>query len=102
MTNGGLSHLFLLQTCHNNNKVTNDDLSHLFLLQSYHYVCDTCLSSNENKDHWPVHLRDLRKLRVWTTVDFTNLISLNELMVPTCSYRMGTKNMGYGVAVISK
>ena len=74
----------------------------LFLLQSYHYVCDTCLSSNENKDHWPVHLRDLRKLRVWTEVDFTNLISLNELMVPTCSYRMGTENMGYGVAVISK
>lgn len=70
--------------------------------EAFHYVCETCLSSNANSNHWPVHIRDLRKLQGWTEVDFTNLLSINELMVPTCSYRMGTKTIGYGVAVIRK
>ncbi|KAK7112446.1 uncharacterized protein [Littorina saxatilis] len=70
--------------------------------ESFHYVCETCLSSNADSGHWPVHMRDLRKLQGWTEADFTNLISLNEFMVPTCSYRMGTKTIGYGVAVVKK
>lgn len=28
--------------------------------------------------------------------------SFQEIAVPTCSYRMGVKHMGYGAAVISK
>ncbi|XP_076459885.1 uncharacterized protein LOC143292998 [Babylonia areolata] len=70
--------------------------------ESFHYVCETCLSSNEDSAHWPVHMRDLRKLGGWTEVDLTNLISINEVMVPTCSYRMGTHNMGYGLALIRR
>ena len=27
---------------------------------------------------------------------------LHEIVVPTCSYRMGVPNMGYGAAVIGK
>jgi len=27
---------------------------------------------------------------------------VHEFMVPTCSYRMGTVDMGYGVAIIGK
>ncbi|KAK7498476.1 hypothetical protein BaRGS_00010136 [Batillaria attramentaria] len=70
--------------------------------ESFHYVCETCLSSNEDMDHWPVHLRDLRNLHSFTDVDFTNLLAVNEVMVPTCSYRMGTTTMGYGVAVFKR
>jgi hypothetical protein len=69
-------------------------------VQAFHYVCETCLSSNADSQQWPVHLRDLRKLHGWTEVDFRNLLSINEFMIPTCSYRMGTNTIGYGVAVI--
>lgn len=70
--------------------------------ESYHYVCETCLSSNEDSAHWPVHIRDIRKLQGFTEVDFTSLLAINEIMVPTCSYRMGTATMGYGVGVLRK
>lgn len=70
--------------------------------EAFHYVCETCLSSNEDINHWPVHIRDLRNLRGFTEVDFTNLLAVNEVMVPTCSYRMGTTTMGYGVAIFRR
>ncbi|XP_025080618.1 cell division control protein 1-like isoform X2 [Pomacea canaliculata] len=66
------------------------------------YTCDTCLSSNEDSSHWPVHVQDLQQFKGFVTVDFTNLISVHEVMIPTCSYRMGTSSMGYGVAFIKK
>lgn len=31
-----------------------------------------------------------------------DLGDVHEIQIPTCSYRMGTKNMGYGLAYISK
>ena len=34
------------------------------------------------------------------TFDLNDKESLYELMIPTCSYRMGVDSMGYGAAVI--
>ena len=36
----------------------------------------------------------------YVTIDMRGQYSLNEIAVPTCSYRMGEKNIGFGVAVI--
>ena len=38
----------------------------------------------------------------FVTIDMRGQYSLNEIAVPTCSYRMGEKNMGFGVAVIGE
>jgi hypothetical protein len=32
----------------------------------------------------------------------TNMASMHELMLPTCSYRMGVPNMGYGALTLGK
>lgn len=64
--------------------------------------CDTCLSDDEDMNNWPYYHRDMANTDTYIDIDFTNLIALSEIMVPTCSYRMGVPKMGYGVAVISK
>ncbi|CAG5129770.1 unnamed protein product [Candidula unifasciata] len=64
--------------------------------------CDTCLSDDEDMNNWPYYQRDMASMEPYIDVDFTNLIALSEIMVPTCSYRMGVPKMGYGVAVINK
>ena len=38
----------------------------------------------------------------YVTIDMRGQYSLNEIAVPTCSYRMGETNIGYGVAVIGR
>ena len=35
-------------------------------------------------------------------IDLRGQYSLSEIAVPTCSYRMGEKNMGYGVAIVGE
>ncbi|BFZ17415.1 hypothetical protein BsWGS_20454 [Bradybaena similaris] len=64
--------------------------------------CDTCLSDDEDMNNWPYYQRDMANTNAYIDLDFTNLIALSEIMVPTCSYRMGVPKMGYGVAVINK
>ncbi|XP_035826961.1 cell division control protein 1 [Aplysia californica] len=66
------------------------------------FECGTCLSENEDIDHWPYNLRGLKNIKDFIEVDLTNLIGVNEILVPTCSYRMGEPNMGYGVAHIER
>jgi predicted phosphodiesterase len=66
------------------------------------FLCDTCLSDDGDMNKWPYYERDVHNTKDYVEIDLTNLISLSEVMVPTCSYRMGVPNMGYGVAVISK
>uniref|UniRef100_A0A0B7AH84 Calcineurin-like phosphoesterase domain-containing protein n=1 Tax=Arion vulgaris TaxID=1028688 RepID=A0A0B7AH84_9EUPU len=66
------------------------------------FGCDTCLSDDEDMTNWPYYQRDISKVDGYVDIDLTNLIALSEIMVPTCSYRMGVPNMGYGVAVINK
>lgn len=63
------------------------------------FVCDDCMA--EDDLHWTVHRRDLSWMRDYMSVNLTiSDYALTEVMVPTCSYRMGEPNMGYGVAVI--
>ncbi|KAK3802027.1 hypothetical protein RRG08_064620 [Elysia crispata] len=66
------------------------------------YNCATCLSDNTDLDHWPYEAKDMKNVRNFVEVDLTQTISLDEIMVPTCSYRMGVPHMGYGVALINK
>lgn len=35
-------------------------------------------------------------------VDIDSELKLNEIMIPTCSYRMGVANMGYGYATLGQ
>ena len=66
------------------------------------FSCADCLSDNEDLNHWPYKPRNIKNLRGFVDVDLTQTVSLDEIMVPTCSYRMGVPHMGYGVAIISK
>ncbi|KAK0043453.1 cell division control protein 1 [Biomphalaria pfeifferi] len=66
------------------------------------FTCETCLSDNEDMNYWPFHHKDISNVADFVEVDLTTLIALSEIMVPTCSYRMGVPNMGYGVAVLNK
>ncbi|GFR99648.1 metallophosphoesterase 1 [Elysia marginata] len=66
------------------------------------YSCATCLSDNADLNHWPLKARDMKNTHGFVEVDVSQTVSLDEIMVPTCSYRMGVPHMGYGVAVINK
>ncbi|ESP03562.1 hypothetical protein LOTGIDRAFT_237661 [Lottia gigantea] len=43
----------------------------------------------------------LNQINTFINVNVSNPTSVNEVMVPTCSYRMGEPRMGYGLAVLS-
>lgn len=75
-----------------------------WLLQSNHYVCNDCMShkSDVEMEYWPVHRRDITDTHHLIEIDLTDRDALNELMIPSCSYRMGEVNIGYGVVIISK
>ncbi|XP_060072058.1 metallophosphoesterase 1-like [Ylistrum balloti] len=63
------------------------------------FVCEKCMVEDDYT--WPVHRRELTWMEGYMSVNLTiNLEALTEVMVPTCSYRMGETDMGYGVAVI--
>ncbi|XP_033739650.1 metallophosphoesterase 1-like [Pecten maximus] len=63
------------------------------------FVCENCMVDDDYT--WPVHRRNLAWMTEYMSVNLTiNQKALTEVMVPTCSYRMGEKDMGYGVAVI--
>ncbi|GFO44640.1 metallophosphoesterase 1 [Plakobranchus ocellatus] len=69
---------------------------------SHIYSCATCLEENEDLSYWPYYERDSKNNRGFEEIDLTQQASLDEIMVPTCSYRMGVPYMGYGVAIINK
>ncbi|XP_064607270.1 metallophosphoesterase 1-like [Liolophura sinensis] len=70
--------------------------------RSNHYVCSDCMShkSDVDKEYWPVHRRDITDTHQLIEIDLTDKEALNELMIPSCSYRMGEVNIGYGVVII--
>lgn len=66
------------------------------------FICDDCLSRlNEDGDHWPLTRRDLTPEEDIIKIETDERSTLVEIMVPTCSYRMGEPNMGYGVLIIN-
>ena len=56
----------------------------------------------DNDFSWSVEKHDMTQMDDYVTVDLRGQYSLSEIAVPTCSYRMGEKNMGYGVAIMGK
>ncbi|XP_062593192.1 uncharacterized protein LOC134254673 [Saccostrea cucullata] len=63
------------------------------------YICDDCMRNDDYS--WSVHQRDLTHMHGFMFENITRSADcLTEIMVPTCSYRMGEPNMGYGVAVL--
>lgn len=62
------------------------------------YRCEDCLKDNDYS--WSVEKHDMSMIDDYVTIDMRGQYSLNEIAVPTCSYRMGEKNMGFGVAII--
>jgi len=45
---------------------------------------------------------DLQNISRPLSLNLSDVSQLNELFIPTCSYRMGVSDMGYAAAVISK
>lgn len=57
----------------------------------------------DDEDHWSVHSRELNWMKDFMSINLTiSPYALTEIMVPTCSYRMGETDIGYGVGVIGK
>ncbi|RUS82083.1 hypothetical protein EGW08_010160 [Elysia chlorotica] len=57
---------------------------------------------NSDLNHWPYKAKDMKNIHGFVEMDISKTVSLDEIMVPTCSYRMGVPHMGYGVAIINK
>ena len=78
--------------------------THLFRL----YRCKECKpqesSENTNKkpSTWKSQAIDAANLPRPLSFNLSDVSQLYELVIPTCSYRMGVPNMGYGAAVIDK
>ena len=51
---------------------------------------------------WSVERHDMSLIDDFVTIDLREPYSLSEIAVPTCSYRMGEENMGYGLAIIGR
>lgn len=62
------------------------------------YTCDDCL--REDEFSWTVHHQDLDYINSFLTIDLSLSEQMIEVAVPTCSYRMGVSNMGYGVLIL--
>ena len=63
--------------------------------KAMHMSLDT--ATDQLSEIWvlPPHETPLYQLRL-------DMGDIHELQIPTCSYRMGTPNMGYGLAYIGK
>lgn len=65
------------------------------------YICNDCMRQDDYS--WSVHQRDLTHMHGFMFENISRSAEcLTEIMVPTCSYRMGEPHMGYGVAVLDK
>lgn len=78
---------------------------HLILSGHWHkatvFLCDNCMKDDDSS--WSVKQRNIADMKGWMVTNLTQKqFGITEIMVPTCSYRMGEKNMGYGVAIIKK
>lgn len=78
---------------------------HLILSGHWHkstvFLCNDCMKDDDSS--WSVKQRNIVDMKGWMVNNLTaNPFAITEIMVPTCSYRMGEKNIGYGVAIIRK
>ncbi|XP_052068550.1 uncharacterized protein LOC127707834 isoform X1 [Mytilus californianus] len=65
------------------------------------FLCNDCMKDDDSS--WSVKQRNIEDMKGWMVTNLTEKpFSITEIMVPTCSYRMGVPNMGYGVAIIRK
>ena len=71
---------------------------HSVYFQSRLYTCDNCLKENEYS--WSVQRNELTFIDSYLNIDLSRPDFMAEILVPTCSYRMGVADMGYGVAII--
>ena len=75
--------------------------THVFRL----YRCKHCQpqeSSPNVQSATKAHAVDVGNLPRPLLFNLSDVSQLNELVIPTCSYRMGVPNMGYGAAAVSK
>lgn len=57
----------------------------------------------DDDSSWSVKRRNIVDMTGWMVNNLTaNPFAITEIMVPTCSYRMGEKDIGYGIAIIRK
>ena len=63
------------------------------------FMCEDCMS--EDSVSWSVNKRHLNSGILTENITRSKEFIM-EVMVPTCSYRMGEPAMGYGVAVLRK
>ncbi|KAL5017824.1 hypothetical protein ScPMuIL_003546 [Solemya velum] len=63
------------------------------------FECKDCM--DDPHDQWQFTYQKLMDLSGYMTLDLSSKSSLTEIMVPTCSYRMGVENMGYGVLILN-
>ncbi|ESO84243.1 hypothetical protein LOTGIDRAFT_229698 [Lottia gigantea] len=70
--------------------------------RAMHYLCDSCINDNSDSGHWPVHVRYLTHITDYIYLDLSNPQGIQEIMVPTCSYRMTDADIGYGVAIMNE
>ncbi|VDI25266.1 Hypothetical predicted protein, partial [Mytilus galloprovincialis] len=65
------------------------------------FLCNDCMKDDDFS--WSVKQRNIEDMTGWMVTNLTEKpFSITEIMVPTCSYRMGVPHMGYGVAIIRK
>ncbi|CAG2210329.1 uncharacterized protein LOC143045029 isoform X3 [Mytilus galloprovincialis] len=65
------------------------------------FLCNDCMKDDDSS--WSVKQRNIEDMTGWMVTNLTEKpFSITEIMVPTCSYRMGVPHMGYGVAIIRK
>ena len=80
--------------------------AHTHLFQAYR--CKDCRPQESSADMmkprsaWKGQTVDVRNMPRPLSFNLSDVSQLYELVIPTCSYRMGVPNMGYGAAVISK
>ncbi|KAI0223668.1 Protein ZBED8 [Lamellibrachia satsuma] len=65
------------------------------------YICRNCRNPDKSNFVWEGD-RVVMKSDVTYTINLHDSHLLHEIVVPTCSYRMGVSNMGYGAAVIDR
>ncbi|KAL3876746.1 hypothetical protein ACJMK2_034543 [Sinanodonta woodiana] len=62
-------------------------------------LCDDCMK--DDIFSWNIARRGLTHVTEFEDIDLRGKFNLTEILVPTCSYRMGVPDMGYGIAIVS-
>ncbi|XP_076073428.1 metallophosphoesterase 1-like isoform X4 [Mytilus galloprovincialis] len=86
-------------------KILQQVRPHLIFSGHWHkatvFLCNDCMKDDDSS--WSVKQRNIEDMTGWMVTNLTEKpFSITEIMVPTCSYRMGVPHMGYGVAIIRK